>query len=474
MRILHVSTADVHGGAEVVAWNLFDAARRHGHEARLAVGRKRTTDPDVVLIPNEARRGAWTRVCHAAGNRLDRLSRRHRGLGLWRLASAASWLATPGRHWDRWRGHEDFRWPGTWDLLDLPGSPPDVIHGHNLHGSYFDLRALPWLSRRRPVILTLQDAWLLSGHCAHSLACERWRTGCGRCPDLTLYPPLTHDGTSANFRRKRAIYRNSRLHVATPCRWLMDKVEASMLMEGAAETRVIPNAVDLDTFSPRPQQEARARLGIPPDDHVLLFIAQQGRRNRWKDYKTVHDAAALLGAQPAARRIRLLVFGEAAEPEPLGTGTIQFVPFQPQASDVAWYYRAADVYVHAAHADTFPNTVLEALACGTPVIGTAVGGIPEQIRGLAGTPILPEYNRHGIESATGLLTQARDAQGLASAIAFLLGNPPLRGSLKDNAVRDARDRFSFALHLQRYLAWYAELAAGPAPGSASAGGGRHA
>jgi hypothetical protein len=57
-------------------------------------------------------------------------------------------------------------------LLELFGVP-DIVHCFNLHGSYFDLRALTWLSRRLPVIVDLRDAWLLSGHCAHSFDCER-------------------------------------------------------------------------------------------------------------------------------------------------------------------------------------------------------------------------------------------------------------------------------------------------------------
>jgi hypothetical protein len=63
---------------------------------------------------------------------------------------------------------------------------PDIVHCHNLHGEYFDLHALDWLSARVPVVITMHDAWLLSGHCVHSLGCGRWETGCGKCPDDSL------------------------------------------------------------------------------------------------------------------------------------------------------------------------------------------------------------------------------------------------------------------------------------------------
>src|SRR4029079_4578923 len=85
-------------------------------------------------------------------------------------------------------GLEDFDYPNSVELLRFLPQKPDLLHCHNLHGNYFDLRALAGLSRQIPTVLTLHDAWLLSGHCAHSFECERWTIGCGECPDLTIYP----------------------------------------------------------------------------------------------------------------------------------------------------------------------------------------------------------------------------------------------------------------------------------------------
>ena len=77
-------------------------------------------------------------------------------------------------------GHENFNFPETRYVLGRAPAPIDLMHCHNLHGGYFDLRRLRSLSRRLPVVVTLHDAWLLSGHCAHSFTCERWKCGCGR------------------------------------------------------------------------------------------------------------------------------------------------------------------------------------------------------------------------------------------------------------------------------------------------------
>ena len=76
---------------------------------------------------------------------------------------------------ERKLGFENFNYPGTWKLLNLPPKPPTIVHCHNLHGFYFDLRFLPRLSQQIPVILNLRDTWLLTGHCAHFMDCERWK-----------------------------------------------------------------------------------------------------------------------------------------------------------------------------------------------------------------------------------------------------------------------------------------------------------
>jgi glycosyltransferase involved in cell wall biosynthesis len=108
---------------------------------------------------------------------------------------------------------------------------------------------------------------------------------------------------------------------------------------------------------------------------------------------------------------------------------------------VARYYQAADLYIHAARADTFPNTILEALACGIPVIATAVGGIPEQIH----------------EGKTGFLTPLGDASAMAGAIWRLLEDPDLRKKMGDAAIREVNEKFSLDLQVKRFLSWYEEI-----------------
>jgi glycosyltransferase involved in cell wall biosynthesis len=461
LRILQVSTFDVGGGAAKVAWNLFHTYQAYGHSAWLAVGSQKTCTPQVLPIAHETYRDGWARLWTGIGSLLSPLRSRVRGAG--RVYNLLTYYIGQPRRWlEVWRGYEDFHFPASWHLLDLPPERPDIVHCHNLHGDYFDLGALPWLSQQVPVVLTLHDAWLLSGHCAHSFDCERWQTGCGQCPDLTISPAIRRDATAYNWRRKRDIYARSRLYVATPCQWLMRKVEQSILAPAIVEARVIPYGVDLSVFHPADRQATRVALSIAPDARVMLFTANGIRLNIWKDYQTMRAAVALLAKRCHGQDILFLALGEDAPAERIGRVEVRFVPYQQEPETVARYYQAADIYVHAARADTFPNTVLEALACGTPVVATAVGGIPEQVKGLGvanGAMCKTTFGLWDVDEATGVLVTPGDAQGIATAIEFLLSDDALRRQIGANAAQDARKRFDLERQAQAYLAWYQAIVA---------------
>jgi len=445
LRILQVNTRDIGGGAESVARNLLHAYQACGFPSWFAVGRKRSHDPHTILVPNDDCHSLWADIWFAIGNTLLPLVGRVRGVG--RLRQWLGLIRQPGRLVEINRGHEDFQFPGTLRILELPPLQPDIVHCHNLHGDYFDLRALPWLTQQVPVVLTLHDAWLLSGHCAHSFGCERWKTGCGHCPDLTIYPAIRRDATAYNWQRKREIFGKSRIYLATPSRWLMQKVEQSILAPSIVEARVVHNGVDLSVFHPADREVVRTELGIPMDARVVLFTANGIRRNMWKDYQTLRIVVGRVAECIHEQKLLFIALGENASPEHIGGSEICFVPYQNDQKIVARYYQAADVYVHPARADTFPNTVIEALACGTPVVATAVGGIPEQIKSIG----QPNYS---LDEATGVLVPLGDGEAMAEAIVILLTNTPLREQLAENAVKDARKRFDLKQQVKTYLEWY--------------------
>jgi glycosyltransferase involved in cell wall biosynthesis len=306
-------------------------------------------------------------------------------------------------------GREDFRFPASRRVLELAPSPPDVVHVHNLHGGYFDLRALPELARRGRLVATLHDAWLLTGHCAHPFDSDGWLRGCGSCPHLDTYPALRRDGTAFNLARKRSIYEGLELTVVTPSRWLMDMVERSVLAPSATRRAVVPNGVDLELFAPG---ERKPQRSVP----LVVFAAQGGRANEFKDSSTLEAALARLD-----RSVEFVALGDPPVPP----------------AEVARWLRAADLYVHPSRADTFPTGVLEALACGTPVVASRVGGIPEQV-----------------SEETGVLVEPGDPAALAAAIESLLVDPERRVRMGAAAAADARERFSVDRQIAEYLDLY--------------------
>jgi glycosyltransferase involved in cell wall biosynthesis len=204
---------------------------------------------------------------------------------------------------------------------------------------------------------------------------------------------------------------------------------------------VIPNGVDLSTFHPADKGAARAALGISADAHVILFTANAVRRNIWKDYQTVRDAVAQIAERLYGQELLFIALGEDARVEGIGSAEVRFVPYQKDPRAVAYYYQAADAYVHATRADTFPNTVLEAMACGTPVVATAVGGIPEQVD----------------DGRTGFLVPMGDVQAMATRLVDVLTDNALQQRLSTQAAEVARQRFDLRLQVDQYLDWYREL-----------------
>lgn len=441
MNIVQINTLDVPGGAARVTGMLHGYFKRNGCRSKRIVGGKLGADPDTVELA-AAMRDTIGKLSPVA-KCLTRLS------GLPR---------TLRRHTEAITGMEDLGTPAAMHVAEMLPEEADVVLCHNLHGGYFDLCSLPALSKHYPVVLVMHDAWLLAGHCAHSFDCEKWTDGCGECPYLDVQYALKRDTSHINWLRKKRIYDSCRLYLITPSQWLMDKVERSMLKPAVIKSRVINNGVDQKIFCPGNKNAIRADLGIAVDDHVVMFAANGIRESIWKDYATMRAAVAEAALSMPEKHLYFLAVGENAPDEKIGTATICFVPYKTP-EEMTRYYRAADVYIHAARAENFPNTVIEALSCGTPVIATAVGGMPEQIKGLSYEGDISGLNYFDAEEATGILTPVGDAAALSRAMCHLFRKPEILQKLSVTAARDARMRFNLEATGNQYLEFLEEVIA---------------
>jgi glycosyltransferase involved in cell wall biosynthesis len=229
------------------------------------------------------------------------------------------------------------------------------------------------------------------------------------------------------------------------------QAEQSSLLSGM-RVSVIPNSLDTDLFSPQDRQASRKELGIPHDAEVVLFSAASVVDRR-KGFQFLAQALATLDDPHG--KLLLVSLGKGrpkiTTPVPhLHLGRIT------DDSHLAQAYSAADLFAIPSLQDNLPNTVLESMACGTPVVGFAVGGIPEMVR----------------PGVTGLLATPQDANSLGSVISELVAQPDLRAQMRVNCRRIAEHEYALEVQARRYGELYQELTAatGGPPRSASRSG----
>lgn len=441
MNILQVSMQGSIGGAGKTAVNLHKVFYEFGHKSMLAVGYPTKKDlryPGVFRIKNNKFRKPIARGLYFLPEFLQNIGVR----GSRRLLKAASLIAEPNRYFRAKKGYEDYEFPATKHLVDYARYRPHIFHCHNLHTEYFDLRVLPILSKSIPVAITLHDMWLLTGHCAHAMECGRWQSGCGECPDLDRYPSVRKDRTRENSGMKREIISRSGLHIATPSVWLMNLVKQLNLK--VSNCRVINNGVDTNIYRAIKKDEIRQELGLPLDARIILIIGDKAAKNRiyYKDHQTIDQALQEISFRAKANPIFLLRLGNFSSQ---GVNYRNFIiknyVYIHDEYRVARMYQAANVLLYASNADTFPTVILESLACGTPVVASSVGGIPEQIR----------------NGVTGYLVSSGDPTEMAWRATQVISDNQLQGYLSLNAARDVRKRFDLHNQAKEYLNWYEEI-----------------
>lgn len=255
---------------------------------------------------------------------------------------------------------------------------PDLIHLHNLCDNYINVNMLfKYINKHNiPVIWTLHDAWAYTGRC-NGYTCDKWKQGCGNCPQLHAYPPtLLIDNSASNYRKRKELYNSIKnLTIVTPSKWLADLGKFSFFKD--KNIKVINNGINLDIFKPI-ENDFKKEHNIE-NKYLILGLAYD-----WKDKrKGLDDFIKLSSTLPSNYQIVLV--GTNDEIDSLLPSNIISIHKTHNQEELAKIYTAADVFVSPTKADNFPTVNIEALACGTPVITYDAGGSKESLTEKCGT-----------------------------------------------------------------------------------------
>lgn len=313
----------------------------------------------------------------------------------------------------------------------------DLIHLHIIHGvPFFSLLLLPLITRRHRVVWTLHDPWIVTGHCVYPLDCQRWKDGCGSCPDLTLPFPIRRDATSFMWRTKKWLLDHSRLEVVVVSKWMNDLVGASPLVSRFPR-HIIPLGLDIGSCAGFDSNLFRERHSIPLDAAVIAF-RYRGGNDKIKGWPFIEEA---LMKVELGRPICLVVFDQ--------TGGMEKLKERYQVVELGWTkthepileaLAAADLFLMPSVAEAFGMMAIESMACGTPVIVFEGTALPDVVHAPHGGIAVP-----------------RDADALAGAIETVLNDRELYESLVENGRRIVREEYSVEQYTQRHIDLYRQL-----------------
>lgn len=271
-------------------------------------------------------------------------------------------------------------------LAFLADYQPDVVHLHNLHGNFVNVKPLlRYLAKRDiPTVVTLHDCWFFTGKCTHYTAegCYKWQTGCHDCPKLKAdIPSWFFDRTAQMWEEKKRLFGAiPRLAVVGVSDWITNEAKQSFLGNAKLLKRIY-NWIDLDVFYPRGNQ-GREKFGIPADKFTILCIGAGWH----KESPKTKDLLALADKLGPDEQILLAGAVDFADELP---HNIIFVGYLSSTDELAQLYSACDVYVHLSREDTFGKVIAEALACGTPAVVYDTTACPEILGKGCGYAVTP-------------------------------------------------------------------------------------
>ena len=252
---------------------------------------------------------------------------------------------------------------------------PDLIQLHVIHGFYINYEMLfEYLKKtNRKVVWTLHDCWPYTGFCSHYMYtnCEEYKTGCKTCKFRNVYPYRIFSNAKKHYELKKRLFTGLNMSLVTPSKWLKGELKDSFLSE--YECTVINNAIETKDFSYKPDidllkeyhlENKRMALAVSPS-----FYPQKGYADYLELSKLLDDSWQIVLIGVSDKQIKEL------------PSNITGIKRVNNVDILAKWYSNAEVFINLSHEDNYPSVNIEAMSCGTPVIGYKTGGIPEQIEG---------------------------------------------------------------------------------------------
>jgi glycosyltransferase involved in cell wall biosynthesis len=413
MRILHCNTHERSGGAAIAANRLHRGLLTAGVESSLAVAVASGETLRVAMLGGELTR-RFLRPASAYGEKI----------------LVETFYSRPAHPVPA-----TFALLPSWQHRRINALAKDILHLHWVGGRFLEPWALAGL--QGPVVWTMHDTWPFTGGCHYqSTGCERYVARCGSCPELGSNREW--DISRLHWLLKRRAIERIRPVMISPSLAYVARAAKSGLLQ-SCRVEHIPNCIDTEIFRPLDKAQAREFLGLPQDGHILLFGAMKAADDHNKGFDLLRQALNILLAG-GQEHFYPVVFGASGFDDHLPL-PMHFLGHLHDNLTLALAYSAADVFVCPSRQENFPNTILESLACGTPVAAFSVGGIPDMV----------EHGRNGY------LAKPEDTADLAAGIALLMRDADLRQRMGQIGREKVEREFSFPVIARRHIALYEEI-----------------
>ncbi|MGI0484472.1 glycosyltransferase family 4 protein [Pantanalinema rosaneae CENA516] len=315
---------------------------------------------------------------------------------------------------------------------------PDIINLHWIGLGYIQIETLAKF--KQPIVWTLHDMWAFTGGCHYIYNCDHYTVSCGNCPQLQSHTDW--DLSRLVWQRKKNAWKNLNLTIVTPSRWLAKCASASSLFRNTP-IEVIPNGIDPVIYRPINYQIARNLLNFPLDKKLVLFGSASATSDPRKGFQFLQAALKILRQSDLQSQIVLVVFGASASSsnEDLGFQCYYLNKLNDDIA-LALAYASADVFIAPSVQDNLPNTIMEALACGTPCVTFDIGGMPDMI----------EHQKNGY------LAKPFEIEDLAQGIKWILQQGSNQYQiLRKNARQKVEREFTQEMQAKKYQSLFQKI-----------------